>query len=52
VCSDEAWSRRQWLRQRAALVRMQTALKNRIHALVDQHPVALMSGWAIPNLSG
>ena len=40
VCSDEAWSRRQWLRQRAALVRMQTALKNRIHALVDQHPDA------------
>jgi transposase len=41
VCSDEAWSRRQWLRQRAALVRMQTAVKNRVHALVDQHPDAL-----------
>jgi transposase len=40
VCSDEAWSRRQWLRQRAALVRMQTSVKNRVHALVDQHPDA------------
>jgi len=39
-CSDQAWDRRQWLRQRAALVKMQTSVKNRIHALVDQHPDA------------
>ncbi len=41
ACSDEAWDRRQFFRQRAALVKMQTSLKNRIHALVDQHPDAL-----------
>jgi len=40
VCSDEAWDRRQFLRQRMMLVRMQTAVKNRIHALVDLHPDA------------
>jgi len=40
ACTDEAWDRRQLLRQRAALVRMQTAIKNRIHALVDLHPDA------------
>ena len=37
VCSDEAWDWRQLLRQRAALVKMQTTVKNRIHALVDLH---------------
>jgi transposase len=41
VCGDEAWDRRQGLRQRAALVKMQTSVKNRVHALVDQHPNAL-----------
>jgi len=40
ACTDEAWDRRQLLRQRAALVRMQTSVKNRIHALVDLHPDA------------
>jgi transposase len=40
ACSDEAWDRRQMLRQRAALVKMQTSVKNRIHALVDLHPDA------------
>jgi transposase len=40
ACSDEAWDRRQMLRQRAALVKMQTAVKNRMHALVDLHPDA------------
>jgi len=40
ACSDEAWDRRQLLRQRAALVKMQTQVKNRIHALVDLHPDA------------
>ena len=39
-CSDEAWDRRQLLRQRAALVRMRTSVKNRIHALVDLYPDA------------
>jgi transposase len=38
ACSDEAWDRRQLLRQRAGLVRMQTAIKNRVHALIDLHP--------------
>lgn len=41
VCDDEAWDRRQWLRQRAALVKMRTSVKNRVHALVDQHPDAV-----------
>jgi transposase len=40
ACSDEAWDRRQMLRQRAALVKMQVSVKNRIHALVDLHPDA------------
>ena len=40
ACSDEAWDRRQLFRQRAALVKIQTAIKNRIHALVDLHPDA------------
>jgi transposase len=40
VCTDDAWDSRQYLRQRAALVKMQTSLKNRIHALVDLHPDA------------
>lgn len=40
ACSDEAWDKRQALRQRVALVRMQASLKNRIHALIDQHPDA------------
>lgn len=40
ACSDQAWDRRQLLRQRAALVKMQTTVKNRIHALVDLHPDA------------
>jgi transposase len=40
ACTDKAWDRRQLLRQRAALVRMRTAVKNRIHALVDLHPDA------------
>jgi len=41
ACTEEAWDRRQLLRQRAALVKMQTSIKNRIHALVDLHPDAL-----------
>jgi transposase len=40
ACTEDAWDSRQLLRQRVALVRMQTALKNRIHALVDLHPDA------------
>jgi transposase len=40
ACSEEAWERRQFLRQRAALVRMRTAVKNRIHALIDLNPEA------------
>jgi len=41
ACSNQAWDRRQLLRQRAALVKMQTTVKNRIHALVDLHPDAV-----------
>lgn len=40
ACSDEAWDCRQFLRQRASLVRMRTSLKNRIHALIDLNPEA------------
>jgi transposase len=40
ACSDEAWDRRQFLRQRAVVVRMRAALKNRIHAVIDLHPEA------------
>jgi transposase len=40
ICSDEAWDRRMLLRQRVAWVRMRSAVKNRIHGLVDLHPDA------------
>lgn len=35
----EVRDHREWLRSRMALVRMQTTLKNRIHALLDRHGV-------------
>lgn len=41
ACSDEAWDMRQFLRQRVALVRMRSSIKNRIHAVMDLHPDAL-----------
>jgi transposase len=40
ACSDEAWDRRQLLRQRVALVGMQTSIKCRVHALLELHPEA------------
>jgi len=52
ACTDEAWDRRQLLRQRAALVRMQSSVKNRIHALVDLHPDAEPPGPQASDLFG
>jgi hypothetical protein len=40
ACSDEAWDRRQLVRQRVALVGMQTSIKCRVHALLELHPEA------------
>jgi transposase len=40
VCSEEAWQRRQALRQRVHFVRMRSSMKNRVHAIVDQFPEA------------
>jgi len=52
ACSDQAWDRRQVLRQRAALVRTQTSFKNRVHGLIDNHPDALPPRPEVSDLFG
>lgn len=52
VCSDQAWDRRQVLRQRAALVKTQSAFKNRIHTLIDLHPDALPARPEVTDVFG
>ena len=52
ACSDQAWERRQVLRQRAALVRTQTVFKNRIHALIDLYPDAIPARPEVSDLFG
>jgi len=52
ACSDQAWERRQILRQRAALVRTQTSFKNRIHSLIDLYPDAVPAKPEVSDLFG
>lgn len=52
AASDEAWERRMVLRHRVVLVRMQTSLKNRMHAVVDNYPDALPRKPEVSDLFG